>query len=328
PLRAGDVLLTSEAPLGEVAYLPVDLEACTGQRLFALRGKAGRLHGRFLYYLLRSDSVQSQLHGRATGTTVSGIRQAELVKVRFELPAIDEQLAIADVLGALDDKIESNRRLVATSESILESMATLLDGDRIRLGELVEVSRETVNPAALGDLELELFSIPAFDSGRRPERAAASAVKSGKTRVDRESILLSRLNPRFPRVWYAVPAEDVTAVCSTEFMVLRPRHGQTPADVWLACTQPELRDAMTQRATGTSGSHQRVRPDDVLAIFVTDPRVLDDDARNEALELLQLVDVARRESEALSALRDALLPELISGRLRAEPIARLAEVTS
>ena len=121
-LEAGDVLLTSEAPLGEVAYLSGPLEACLGQRLFGLRAKPEVLDCRYLFYLLQHGSVLSQLHQRSSGTTVAGIRQAELVRVGLDLPDLATQSRVAGALSTFDDLIENNRRRI----EILEEMARLL----------------------------------------------------------------------------------------------------------------------------------------------------------------------------------------------------------
>jgi type I restriction enzyme, S subunit len=122
PLLADDVILTSEAPLGEPAYLAQDSEWCLGQRLFGIRTKKARLHGRFLFYALQSEQVRHDLMSRATGTTAQGIRQTELRRISVPLPTACEQRAIAYVLGTLDDKIELNRQMNET----LEAMARLL----------------------------------------------------------------------------------------------------------------------------------------------------------------------------------------------------------
>lgn len=115
-LQIGDVLLTSEAPLGQAAFLKEAADYCLGQRLFALRASPDHLDSQFLYYSLISPQMQDRLQVRASGTTAQGIRQAELVKVPIDLPAISEQRRIAWVLGALDDKIELNRRMARTLE--------------------------------------------------------------------------------------------------------------------------------------------------------------------------------------------------------------------
>ena len=119
--QAGDVLLTMEAPLGQVAQLD-DRKVALAQRLVALRGKQGLLDNWYLKYLLQSDLVQDQLRARATGTTVLGIKQSELRKINLTLPPLDEQRAMAQVLGALDEKIELNRRMNETLEALAQSL--------------------------------------------------------------------------------------------------------------------------------------------------------------------------------------------------------------
>ena len=119
--RRGDVVITTEAPLGEVAQLDRQRVALA-QRLILLRGKSGILNNRFLNFLIQSAPVQDQLRARASGTTVLGIKQRELRQIGIVLPPIQEQHAIAHILGTLDDKIELNRRMNRT----LEEMARVL----------------------------------------------------------------------------------------------------------------------------------------------------------------------------------------------------------
>jgi restriction endonuclease S subunit len=101
-LKCGDVLLTSEAPLGAVAFLPEDVDWAIGQRLFALRAKPERLESRFLFHLLAGGAPRKELLMRSTGSTVLGIRQAELVKVLVPLPSLVEQRRIAGILDSFD----------------------------------------------------------------------------------------------------------------------------------------------------------------------------------------------------------------------------------
>ena len=122
PLLADDVILTSEAPVGEPAYVAQDVEWCLGQRLFGIRTNKTKLHGRFLYYALQSEEVLHDLLSRATGTTVQGIRQTELKRVVIPLPPLPEQRTIAHILGTLDDKIELNRRMNETLEAMARAL--------------------------------------------------------------------------------------------------------------------------------------------------------------------------------------------------------------
>ena len=134
PMLPDDVILTSEAPLGEVAYVKNELPWCAGQRLFVIRTDKARLLGRYLFYALRGGPVRHDLLSRATGTTAQGIRQTELRKVNVPVPPIPEQEAIAEVLGALDDKIELNERMNATLDETARALfkSWFVDFDPVR----------------------------------------------------------------------------------------------------------------------------------------------------------------------------------------------------
>ena len=119
--QKGDIVLTTEAPLGEVAQLD-GKKIALAQRVITLRGKSGLLESDFLLYLLQSNDVQHQLDSRASGTTVKGIKQSELRKVILKFPPVPEQKAIARVLGVLDDKIELNRRMNETLEGMAQAL--------------------------------------------------------------------------------------------------------------------------------------------------------------------------------------------------------------
>jgi len=131
--KPGDIVMTTEAPLGEVAQLD-GRKVALAQRVITLRGKPDVLDNTFLKFLLQSNPVQEELRSRGTGTTVVGIRQSELRKVSLTLPPLAEQKAIAAVLGALDDKIELNRRMNATLEAMARALfqSWFVDFDPVR----------------------------------------------------------------------------------------------------------------------------------------------------------------------------------------------------
>ncbi len=135
----GDIVMTTEAPLGEIAQLD-QRRVALAQRLITLRGKPGLLDNTFLKYLMFSDFVQNQLRARASGTTVIGIRQAELRKVTLALPPIRLQRRIAEILGRLDDKIEVNRRINRTLERMAQALYKhwFVDFGPFQDGEFVE----------------------------------------------------------------------------------------------------------------------------------------------------------------------------------------------
>lgn len=230
-------------------------------------------------------------------------------------PSISEQRSIASTLGALDDKIASNERLAATVGDYLDALSEKLRGlPTTPLGTLAEASRQVVKPDAMVG-EVEHFSIPAFDSWGMPDLTAPGSIKSGKFAVKGPRILVSRLNPRIRRVWYAVPSSSV-ALSSTEFLVLEGRVPCPLAAVWLAVTSESFSSEMTQRATGTSGSHQRIPATDALALPVPDMRLAEPALIDEAGDLLRTGHQAKVESAALRSLRDAVLPQLLTGHIR------------
>lgn len=101
PLEAADVIVTSEAPMGAVAFvIPENLPACIGQRLFALRPQSSRLLSRYLFWALQTLRAQEQLVLMSTGSTAVGIRQRYLVTLRIPIPDLSLQQSIALRLDA------------------------------------------------------------------------------------------------------------------------------------------------------------------------------------------------------------------------------------
>ena len=108
--KKGDILLTTEAPLGLVAKLDRN-DVAVAQRLLTLRGKKGLLDNDYLLYYLQSSAGQAALKARESGTTVTGIKQAEFRKIELLLPSIDNQKRIASILSSLDEKIKNDAQI-------------------------------------------------------------------------------------------------------------------------------------------------------------------------------------------------------------------------
>lgn len=117
----GDVVLTTEAPLGEVAQLDAR-KVALAQRVITLRGKKGILENDYLLYLLQSSFVQNQLDGRASGSTVTGIKQSELREIILKLPPTTLQKSISHQLECLDKKIDLNNKINQTLEQMSQTL--------------------------------------------------------------------------------------------------------------------------------------------------------------------------------------------------------------
>lgn len=195
----------------------------------------------------------------------------------------------------------------------------------VAIGDIVRLNRTMTNPSQMDEVSVHHFSLPAFDDGATPAVVPAASIKSNKTRIVNDSVLVSRLNPRIDRTWWVSPDADMAALASTEFACLEATDSVKLAAVWLAVRDPAFRAELVTRVTGTSGSHQRVRPDDLLAIEVMDVRGLAEETIAQVLALLTFVDQARVESRALATVRHVLLPELLSGRLRVRDSSQSVE---
>lgn len=109
--RKGSVIMTTEAPLGEVARIPSDDRLAFAQRIIVLEPRQEILDAGFLYYALRDSVLMGRIKSRATGTTVTGIKAAELKKVEIDCPPIETQKRVASLLSSLDQRIENNESI-------------------------------------------------------------------------------------------------------------------------------------------------------------------------------------------------------------------------
>lgn len=120
--KKGDILMTTEAPLGCIAKLDRD-NISIAQRLLTLRGKAGVLNNDYLMYYLTSRIGQHELHSRASGSTVQGIKRSEFEHVKILLPSsFEEQRTIAKILFSFDEKIELLREQNKTLETLAQTI--------------------------------------------------------------------------------------------------------------------------------------------------------------------------------------------------------------
>ena len=123
-LKAGDILMTSEAPLGSTVLLMTNLQACLGQRLFTLRPNQQLILPEYLYAWLSSAAGQAALEERSTGTTVKGIRQTELVKVELPVPEISAQRAFLVGWRTLQASRSAVDRRIQAVTSLRNSLLT------------------------------------------------------------------------------------------------------------------------------------------------------------------------------------------------------------
>ena len=133
-LQKGDVLLTSEAPLGELLYLANNKKYVLSQRLFSLRVKES-FSSSYLYFWLKSSQGQFLLERRATGSTVEGIRQVELRKVEIIIPTLGILAKATNIWIVALEKIESNIQQIQTLTQMRDRLLPKLMSGQLRIPE-------------------------------------------------------------------------------------------------------------------------------------------------------------------------------------------------
>ena len=121
PLK-DDVILTREAPVGEVGILRVDDTIFLGQRTMMYRANKSLITPHFLYYSLRSSFVQNQLHSYSSGSTVSHVRVPDAKSFLVKVPKLKTQRRIADILSAYDDLIQKNLKRIKLLEQAAQNI--------------------------------------------------------------------------------------------------------------------------------------------------------------------------------------------------------------
>jgi len=192
--------------------------------------------------------------------------------------------------------------------------------------DLTALSREGLSPSDFPDEVFDHFSIPAYDEGCMPKAEMGAAIKSNKHFVLHDCVLLSKLNPRIPRIWLPSPNVTRRSICSTEFLVVFPKSIWTRDFLYCSFTSRLFMNKFATLVTGTSGSHQRVKPQAFmnLSVIAPSPTVVER-FTSFVSSLLTRVAESREESRTLAALRDTILPKLIAGEIRIPEAEHIAE---
>ncbi len=122
--KAGDIIFTTEGPLGESAMVPPNFRFSLAQRMVLLRADKTVLDSSYLLYVLYSEQVRKEYLGRATGSTAKGISSKNFQQVQVPLPCLPEQREIAISLTACDTKIAA---LEQEAEYLDELFHAMLD---------------------------------------------------------------------------------------------------------------------------------------------------------------------------------------------------------
>ncbi|MGP5931000.1 restriction endonuclease subunit S [Corynebacterium glyciniphilum] len=318
PVKKGDVLLTSEAPLGRVAWIKSNDPLVLGQRLFGLRSDPSVLNGGYLGYWLSSKAGRASLLSHQTGSTVSGIRQSALRKVEIPLPDISIQEGIARILGALDDKIAVNSSIASSGLTLIDSVyqATRKSRSATTFADVTSVgggaTPSTKTPEYWGDDHnwATPSDITALD-GPWLSSTSRSITDAGLHKISSPlypagSILMTS---RASIGHYALAAEP-TAV-NQGFIVLNAT--ERKFQPWIFT---QLRHRTNEFIAWANGATFLELSKSVFKKLPVDlPEGPVEDFSSRAEPILARIRTAQKESRTLAATRDELLPLLMSGKI-------------
>jgi len=286
--------------------------------------------------------------------------------LEIRLPEIKEQKSISNFLDYLQNKLETNEKTNETLEKIANTLfkSWFIDFDPVRaksegrstglpdeisdlfpdsfedseLGEiphewaicniddLLDLEKNSINPIESPEEIFDHYSIPAFDDGHNPTQDNGFSIKSSKFLIPENTFLVCKLNPRFPRVWLPSKESSRRRISSTEFLVCKYKKNVGLPYAYYLTKSFRVTQAMRNMATGTSSSHQRLRPKDFTSILTVRPNPQLLDCFTDILfPFLEKSLMIRDQNILLKRYRDTVLPKLISGDLRIPDAEKIIE---
>ena len=341
--RRGDIILSREAPLGEVGRLRSDAKVFLGQRTMLYRADPRRLDQAYLYYQMIGPYVQAVIHGQGQGSTVAHLRVPDAETLPIPVAPLNAQRKIAAVLGAYDDLIEANRRRIG----LLEKMAEELYREwfvRLRFPGHAKTKITKGLPAGWSFVRLE----KAFDftGGGTPSKEVSRYWQDGTINwftpsdiTAASGIFLDQSGDRCTEEGFAessakmFPAYSVmmtsratigaiginlTPACTNQGFITCVPNERYPLPYlyhWLKLgkTHFEMLSGGATFAELTKGTFKKME-------ILTPPQALMDEFAEQERPMFQSIENLQRQNANLTRTRDLLLPRLISGKLAVDAL--------
>ena len=327
----GDLVFTQRGTLGQVCLVPQGPHEnyVVSQSQMKISLDSEKCDANFVLHFFHSEPGQKMILDSAIQTGVPHTNLSILKSYKVPIPPPREQQAIAEALSEADARIAALEALIAKKHDLKQAaIQQLLTGktrlpgfsgewEVTRLGDVAQLYKNQLSPNQRPEDLYWHYSLPAFDDGETPLLQVGSDIGSNKFSIPTTCVLVSKLNPRIPRVWL-VKNPHPTSVASTEFLVLIPKESVGYNFLEVICSSPSFLEQMKNSATGTTGSHQRVNPATALNFQITLPT--DPNEQNAIAEILSDMD---SEISALDdqinkarAIKQGMMQTLLTGKVR------------
>ena len=282
----------------------------------------------FLYYVLANDDFFVYSMATSKGTKMPRGDKASIMKYEVESFDLNTQRKIASILKPIDKKIELNNainnNLEQQAQAIFKSWFVDFelnygimpsDWKVSQLGSIAKISTEVFSPAKNPNVEVEHYSIPAYDEKRYPVFETSNGIKSNKYRLSSNSVMISKLNPDTKRIWRPYCISD-NPICSTEFIVYEPINPLNRDFIYSIIDSIGFSAFLCSHTTGSTNSRQRATP----SITLTYDIIVPDEKTIQAFcsivsPMYDTIENNIKENQKLAETRDKLLPKLMSGKL-------------
>ena len=317
-VHQGDILLNITGDsVARACIVPSDvIPARVNQHVAILRPKEKANATFILAWLQTNKDLLLKL--ASSGATRNALTKRMLEGLDINLPSIDIQNHIAELISLIQSKINLNIKLNGYLEKLVSlefSRRFKASTPTIELGKVLSISTESIKPQEHAGEIWEHYSIPAYDENRQPLFELSDGIKSNKYAIDANCILISKLNPATKRIWMPSCTSE-HSVCSTEFIVYKPKNPRYKSFYYAAIDSQAFTDFLIAHVTGSTGSRQRTQPKATLTYPMPNPG-------HDAIEgfcafadpIYKQIQSNKLESKWLVSLRDALLPKLMSGEI-------------
>lgn len=322
-VHAGDIVYSRRGDVEKCAYITSDEDGwLCGTGCLRVRFSSRKAVPRFYAYFLSTPEMREWVVGHAVGTTMPNLNTSILGKMPVVLPSIPEQEAIAEALGALDDKI----RLLQRQNKTLESLAGIafrkafqnpeIQDEQVRLDHFVEVNplRSLPRGSTVPYLEMSNVRTDVFhpDSWYDREFSSGTKFQNGDT-------LLARITPCLENgktCFVNFLGEGVVAWGSTEYIVLSAKPILNPFFSYALAKNSAFRDFAIGCMSGSSG-RQRVEITHLIGYELGMPSSSEIEEFNATLDpIVPKLKANFEQIRTLTETRDNLLPKLMSGEVR------------
>lgn len=321
-LQRNDLLFSIAGTIGRVArVVDTHLPANTNQALAIIRPNTDIVNVRFLMYVLRDNRNLQAALSRTVQSVQANLSLSQLSSMEFALPPLSIQTAIAEVLGALDDKIAANNKIARTIEALGSAKFTRVgldvepSNEVVLLGDIFDLNpRRTVASSSPTIIDMQALptSVPLVERW-------TTGIRKGGTRFANGDTLIARITPCLENrktAFVDFLKDGDVGIGSTEFIVMRSKNDLPLGLSYFMAISERFRDFAIQNLVGTSG-RQRVSASDLARHTLSPVDNAELRAFGEWADAnLKVLGSLRGENRTLTATRDALLPQLMSGKLR------------